>query len=120
MALIIYDGDCALCKASVEWGRRVTRGRVAFAPYQEAAGSFPQIPVEEFRRAVQLVLPDGEVASGAHAVFRALALGGAMRWLYWMYRHAPGFARLTEAVYRWVARHRSLVWRVAGRVSPRA
>ena len=67
--------------------------RVAYAPYQEAAAQFPQIPVENFKRAVHLVLPDGEVLSAAHAVFRSLALLPKYGWMLWAYHHVPGLRR---------------------------
>ena len=44
-----------------------------YAPFQEVGERFPQVSREEFAAAVKLILPDGEVRSGAHAVVTALA-----------------------------------------------
>ena len=76
------------------------------APSQEAGSRFPEIPPEDFRRSVQLVLPDGKVFSGAEAVFASLSFAPRGGRLLSAYRKVPGFAALTEAVYRGIADHR--------------
>ena len=112
--LLIYDGDCPFCRFWVErWKHRIGTA-VSFAPYQEAAHLFPEIPLERFRAAAQLRDTDGNFSSGAEAVFRALACapGASRRWLLWTYRHVPLFAVLSEAVYRWIARRRGGLYRL--------
>src|SRR6266566_2528792 len=89
--LLIFDGDCAFCRRWIERWRQLTRDRVAYAPSQEAAPRFPEIPPEAFRRAVQLVLPSGEVLEGAAAVFATLAWAPGGGILRAMYRRVPGF-----------------------------
>lgn len=72
--LVIYDGDCSFCRF---WLLRLRRGvgdRADYAPSQRVAAEFPEIPQEHFRRALQLILPDGRVFAGAEAVFRLQAL----------------------------------------------
>ena len=71
--LLLYDGDCGFCRFWVERWRSQTRGLVDFAPAQQEASRFPQIAENQWKRAVQLVMPDGAVYEGAEAVFRALA-----------------------------------------------
>lgn len=110
--LMIYDGDCSFCKAWIEYWRALSGDRVSYAPYQQVADSHPSIPREDFRRAVQLVLPWGEVVSGAHAVFQSLALAGNKVWLLRAYQRLPGFAAVTEGAYSVIARHRNLAWRL--------
>ncbi len=74
-----------------------------YAPSQEVAERFPEIPKERFARAFQLILPDGEVLGGAEAV-AALAGREAGRgpWLA-LYRRVPGAAPLAELAYRLIA-----------------
>jgi predicted DCC family thiol-disulfide oxidoreductase YuxK len=103
--LLIYDGACELCKTHVARLRRRSGDALDFVPYQEASGRIDSIDERELRHAVHLVEPDGRVTRAAEAIFRALAVGGRRR-LLWMYRHVPGFARASEAGYRWAARHR--------------
>lgn len=110
--LVVFDGDCGFCRFWIERWKGVMGERLDYAPYQEVAGRFDEIPEAEFRRAVALILPSGEVFSGAQAVVRALAevpeRGG---WLA-AYRRVPGFAALSELGYRLIAGHRNLATKV--------
>jgi predicted DCC family thiol-disulfide oxidoreductase YuxK len=123
--IMIYDGDCSFCRRWVARCRVLTGDRVAYAPSQEAAGSFPQIPAGEFQRAVQVVEPDGRVLPGAAGIFRALDEVPGRRWMGWAYRHLPGARPVCDAAYRLVAGHRrvaslftTLLW--GGHVEPPA
>ena len=104
--LVVYDGDCDFCRRWVERWRLTTGERVAYAPYQEVAEQFPEVPPERFRTAVVLITPEGEVYSGAEAVFVLLSHVPGCRWPMWAYRTLPGVAPVSEGVYRFVARHR--------------
>jgi predicted DCC family thiol-disulfide oxidoreductase YuxK len=105
----VYDGECDFCRRWIARWRTITRDRVDYAPYQEEAGRFPEIPHDEFRRAVQLIDVDGRVYSAAEAVFRSLAVRSGWAWLLWLYRRLPGFAPLSEGLYNVVARKRSIL-----------
>ena len=101
--LLIYDGRCGFCRIWIDYWKRLTGDRIEYAPSQEVGGRFPQIPEAAFAEAVQLVRPDGSVASGARAVFETL---GRER----VYESWPRVARLSEAAYRWIAQHRSFFY----------
>jgi hypothetical protein len=90
----------------------LTGGQIEYAPYQEVGERFPEVPRENFTRAVQLILPDGEVLSAAHAVFRSLAFVPGYAWMLWAYQNVPGFAVVAEWFYRRVAAHRSFFYQV--------
>ena len=110
--LLIFDGDCTFCRTWIDFWKQLTGDHIAYAPYQEVAAQFPQIPLENFKSAVQLVLPGGDVLSAAHAVFRFLAVIHKYAWMLWAYQHIPGFARISEWLYSLVAAHRSFFYRV--------
>ena len=111
--LLVYDGDCSFCRLWIERWRELTEGRkILYKPFQEVAELYPEVPREAFARAVQLILPDGEVLSAAHAVFRTLAFAPGLAWMLWVYRHIPGVAPVAEFVYRFVARHRNPLYRL--------
>jgi hypothetical protein len=61
---MIWDGECHFCKRWIERWREITAGKVDYATYQEAAARFPEIPVEQFKRAVAFIEPDGEAFFG--------------------------------------------------------
>ena len=108
--LLIYDGDCRFCRIWVHYWQRLTGDLVSYAPYQQVADLFPQIPATEFERAVQLMLPDGQVFSGADAVVRVLAVVPRHSWLLRVYLGLPGIPKLSRWIYGFVAAGRSLFY----------
>jgi predicted DCC family thiol-disulfide oxidoreductase YuxK len=105
---MIWDGECLFCKRWIERWREITAGNVDYAAYQDAAARFPEIPIEQFKRAVTIIEPDGETFFAAKAVYRSLRYRASRKWLTWSYDHVPGFAALSETAYTFIARHRSL------------
>jgi predicted DCC family thiol-disulfide oxidoreductase YuxK len=110
--IMVFDGDCRFCRHWIDRWRSLTGDRVRYAPFQEVAGQFPEIPRDAFVHAVQLIMPDGEVFSAAYAVFRTLAFVPRCTWMLWLYQHLPGFAFVTEFFYGFVARHRNALYRL--------
>jgi predicted DCC family thiol-disulfide oxidoreductase YuxK len=110
--LLVFDGDCAFCRIWIGFWKSLTGDSIAYAPYQEVAGRFPQIPLDNFKQAVQLILPDGEVFSAAKAVFRSLAHISGYTFLLPAYESVPGFGAVAEWCYRRVAAHRNLFYKV--------
>jgi predicted DCC family thiol-disulfide oxidoreductase YuxK len=106
--LVIFDGDCHFCRRWIERWRELTRGAVEYAPFQEVADRFPEIPRADFEQALHFIDRDGKVYRGAEAVFRSLGSIRAGRGFIWCYEHVPGFAPLAETAYRFIARHRQL------------
>ncbi|HXI38901.1 MAG TPA: lipase maturation factor family protein [Bryobacteraceae bacterium] len=109
--LLVFDGDCSFCRIWIGFWKQLTGGQIEYAPYQEAAERFPEVPHENFTRAVQLILPNGEVLSAGHAVLRLLAHVPGYAWILWTYRNVPGVAAVTEWLYRLIAAHRSFFYR---------
>jgi predicted DCC family thiol-disulfide oxidoreductase YuxK len=105
--LMIWDGDCHFCRRWIERWREITAGEVEYATYQEAAGRFPEIPREQFQKSVVYIDKDGGVCFAAEAVYRSLQCRSSRKWLAWSYNHVPGFAPISEAVYKFIARHRT-------------
>src|SRR5438874_4323327 len=106
--LLIWDGECDFCRLWIERWREITAGKVEYATYQQAAHQFPEIPVEQFKRAMALIEPGGETFFAAEAVYRSLRYRSSRRWLVWSYDHVPGFAVISEIAYKFIARHRRL------------
>ncbi|PYI45599.1 MAG: hypothetical protein DMF11_11480 [Verrucomicrobia bacterium] len=106
--LLIWDGECDFCRLWIERWREITARKVDYATYQEAAHQFPDISVEQFKRAMVLIEPDGETFFAAEAIYRSLRYRSSRRWLAWSYDHLPGFAAISEIAYKVIARHRGL------------
>jgi predicted DCC family thiol-disulfide oxidoreductase YuxK len=104
--LMIWDGECHFCRRWIERWREITAGEVEYVTYQEAANRFPEIPIEQFKRAVAFIEPDGKAFFAADAVYRSLRYRSSRRWLAWSYDRVPGFAAASELAYKFIARHR--------------
>ena len=107
--LVLFDGACGFCGIWIEYWRELTDSRVDYVPSQQAAANHPEVAAEEFTKSVQLILPDGRVRSGAHAVFQLLSYT-AINWPLHFYGTMPGFGRASEFAYRFIADHRSLFY----------
>jgi predicted DCC family thiol-disulfide oxidoreductase YuxK len=105
--LLIYDGDCGFCIYWARYWQKLTGHRVTYAPYQEVATEYPEIPLAAFQRAVQYVAPDGKIASGAEACFLTLNHASGKSFWLTLYRHLPGFAAIAERTYAFIASHRA-------------
>ena len=109
--ILVFDGDCSFCRLWIDRWKHLTGDRVEYAPYQQAASRFPEIPIEQFKSAVQFIEPSGEKTRAAQAVFRLLTYAPGKAWMNWAYDNVPPVAPVSEAVYRFVASHRSgLYW----------
>ncbi|WP_425156983.1 lipase maturation factor family protein, partial [Candidatus Binatus sp.] len=111
--LLIYDGDCGFCIYWVRYWQRLTGDRVTYAPYQEVAKQYPEIPIAAFKRAVQYIGPDGKIASGAEAAFLVLSHARGKGFWLTLYRRLPGFAEIAEHLYALIASQRSASYRVS-------
>lgn len=109
VAVLIYDGECAMCRASALWlmRRALSAGRLEILPCRSEARleRFPQVAEEACLTAMQLVLPDGRVRAGADAVPELLRRIRGWGWLAGVF-DLPGIRPLARRVYAWVARNR--------------
>jgi predicted DCC family thiol-disulfide oxidoreductase YuxK len=111
--LLVYDGDCGFCGYWACYWKKLTGDSVDYRPYQEVAAQYPAIPLADFQRAVQFIMPGGLHASAAHASFLTLNFArGRGIWLT-LYRKLPGFAAISELAYAFTAAHRPAFYRVS-------
>ncbi len=100
--LLIYDGDCELCRCFVAAIRRGEAGQLIRPRAYQAITLQPDMRARA-ESAVLLIHPDGRLEMGGTAVLSILNLGGHR----WANRLRTGFAhRLVTWGYQWVARHR--------------
>lgn len=105
---LIFDGDCGICRRSVDWVRKVDRdGRIEPVPYQASSVEerFPGIPRSDMESAMQLVASDGRRWQGARAAEELLRLVPGWSLLAPFFR-VPGVRWVAGHVYRAVARNR--------------
>jgi predicted DCC family thiol-disulfide oxidoreductase YuxK len=110
-AVLIYDGDCSMCRASALWlMRRALAGgasELELLPCRSTArrSRYPHITDEACLTAMQLALPDGRILSGADAVPEILDRIPRWRWLGRVF-DLPGARPLARRAYGWIARNR--------------
>ena len=107
--VLIYDGDCGICLYWVNYWQGLTGDSVEYRPYQVVAGNYPDISLDEFRRSIQYITPDGEVCSGAKAVYVLLKDRLPYKFYLLLYRFLPGFALLAEWAYTFFSKRRGLL-----------
>lgn len=108
LPLLVYDGDCGFCTASVAWlRRRLPAGsELTVAPWQDldlrAVGLLPT----EVLEAAWWVGPGGDRRRGARAAAAALRAAGGAWGVAGRVLDVPPVSWLAAAVYRLVARYR--------------
>src|SRR5437879_901930 len=104
---LMYDGECGLCRQSVDVVQRWDREhRLAVLPFQDRVrvAAFG-IPLPALAAAMHLVLPDGRVFAGADAAPEILRLLPGKGWLAGGFR-LPGVRSVARRLYAWIARRR--------------
>ncbi len=107
---LIYDGQCAFCRASVAL-LKILDSRDALEPVDlharepEIRSRVPGLTRESMLAAMQLVTPGGGVHAGYFA-FRRAAWAMPALWTALPFLYLPGMGSIGPAVYGWVARHR--------------
>jgi predicted DCC family thiol-disulfide oxidoreductase YuxK len=108
-AVLIYDADCPMCRASALWLMRLalSQQQLEILPCRASvrAERFPQISEQACLTAMQLALPDGRILAGADAVPELLRRIRGLGWLAAVFA-LPGMRPLARRVYAWVARNR--------------
>ncbi len=110
---LIYDEGCGFCLYWVRYWQRLIGSSVNYAPYQEVARQYPDIPVTAFQRAVKFVTSDGKIASGAEACFLLFSHASCRGFWLTLYRRVPGFAAISEKAYAFVASNRAVFFRLS-------
>lgn len=109
---LLFEGDESICRRAVaRWSASGPRS-VDWLPWRSARARFPDLPESQLASAPTLVLPSGEVFSGARAVLRALHLSGReLPWFF--YRRYVGVSLLVDAIFSFASRRRALLSRIA-------
>jgi predicted DCC family thiol-disulfide oxidoreductase YuxK len=109
LATLIYDAECSMCRASALWlmRRALSSGALEILPCRSSVrrARFPQVTEEACLTAMQLVLPDGRILSGADAVPELLRRIRGWGWVAGVFA-LPGVRPLGRRVYAWVAQNR--------------
>lgn len=108
--LVLFDGDCGLCRAFAHWvRRRDRRGHFLWLPYQEASpeklatwGLSPQRCAQR----LYLITRRGRILSGAFGINAILLHLSGWRWLVLALYALPPLLLLQMALYALIAKYR--------------
>jgi len=107
--VLIYDAECPVCRASVDWVLRNAVDRDAFETLpcrsEETRARFPAVTETACLQAMHLVLPDGTILAGERALPEILRRTRRYRLAADLFR-LPGAGILSRLLYRAFARRR--------------
>ena len=113
--VVLYDGACGLCTSSMRRWQVRSRGVVSFSPYGEGVEAC-EIEMPEVPQSLILIEKNGDVRTGAEAIFRLMALCespfGGVAWR--MHEKIGIFRFLSALIYRHIAKRRHLLSRLLG------
>jgi predicted DCC family thiol-disulfide oxidoreductase YuxK len=103
--VIVYDDDCGFCTWSARWAvRHGPFDAVGFAnltPDQR-----DRLPAD-FEDCAHLLTANDVYSCGAATEWTILRIAPSLHWLFVVIRLVPGYTRIRERLYRWVADHRA-------------
>lgn len=109
-AVILYDGDCALCRKTTSMLKRLDWfGRLAFHNCRDAAGIPSHSAHLDSARMIQemhVLTPDRTRALSGFRAVRWIAGRVPLLWPLYPLLFIPGLPRLGQKLYLWVARNR--------------
>jgi predicted DCC family thiol-disulfide oxidoreductase YuxK len=110
-AQVIYDGDCAFCRKSVQllqqldWFKQLAyvNFRAADEPVLQGSRLAGALPLTE---EMHLLTPDGRQVYHGFGAFRWLAWRLPLFWPLAPFLYLPGIPALGQWLYLWIARNR--------------
>jgi predicted DCC family thiol-disulfide oxidoreductase YuxK len=103
-SVLVFDGDCGFCQRCARLARRWVRPRARIEAWQSLDLADLGLTADECAAALQWV--GAERRSGGRAV-AAVLRAGVFPWpILGAFVDSPVVRPATDAVYRWVARHR--------------
>ncbi|MEV6805628.1 DUF393 domain-containing protein [Streptomyces sp. NPDC017248] len=106
LPVLVYDGDCGFCSASVAFARRRVKPRCDIEASQRAELDALGVTRQRAEYEALWVTPDGRVYGGAQAVARALLSAGRGWAVAGALLRLPPLRWAAHGVYRVIARNR--------------
>jgi predicted DCC family thiol-disulfide oxidoreductase YuxK len=105
--LLVYDGGCKFCVSQVAHLRGLLGECFEMVSFREPQffAQHPQLTLTECEKAIQLMMPSGQVFSGAEAVAQLMGHAPWLALFKWVY-YVPGLRMLWDWLYANVSMHR--------------
>jgi predicted DCC family thiol-disulfide oxidoreductase YuxK len=104
--VLLYDGECALCRRSIRWLQKHLPVQPDLQPWQGADLAALGVAEAEASHSVQWVEPSGRVSGGATAVARLLVSNGGRWAVLGRLMLVPPASWVAAAIYWLVAKYR--------------
>jgi predicted DCC family thiol-disulfide oxidoreductase YuxK len=104
--VLLFDGDCGFCTASVQWLERWVRPTARIIAWQFADLAALGVDVQDCTTSIQWVTAPGQATSEAVAAAAVLRTGRPPWPVVGRAMVAPGVRQLANAVYRLIAANR--------------
>ena len=104
--VLVFDGDCGFCTATVQWAERFVRPTATVIAWQFVDLAELGISAEQCQTSIQWVSAPGDVRSEARAAAALLATGRQPWPIVGALMSLPGVVQFANACYRLVARNR--------------
>jgi predicted DCC family thiol-disulfide oxidoreductase YuxK len=109
--MMVWDGECGFCKYWITHWNSKTDDRLDYFTFQEVASQYPDIPLQEFRKASRLIETDGRIYSGPDSAFRSFSYFNpkTLVWHRW-YNSYKWFTFICDHGYNFIATHRPFMF----------
>ena len=101
--VLLYDGDCAICRRAVDWVRRTLPVQPDVQAFQSADLLALGVSRAEASRAIQWIEPSGRVSAGHFAAARLLVSNGPPWSLVGWLMFVPPVSWVAAGLYRLMA-----------------
>ena len=104
---IIYDDACGFCSQGIERLKKITGTQIDYIGRSELDASSYGLKEADLQESIKFIeLPEAKVYSGAQAIFKAIASNKIFKLANFLYNYLPGFALVSESVYKIIAKNR--------------
>lgn len=105
--ILLFDGDCAFCTASVDFLKRHVRPRAQITPWQRADLEALGVSAQECQKSIQWFAAPASAPLTQGRAVAAVCLVGATPWpIVGRMMQLPGIVNVANAAYRLVAANR--------------
>ncbi len=107
---IIYDDACGFCSQGIERLKKITGTQIDYIGRSKLNASSYGLQEKDLQESIKFIeFPETKVFSGAQAIFKAIAYNKFFKLPLCFYNYLPGFAWISEAVYKVIAKNRGKI-----------
>ncbi len=110
-ATLLFDGDCGFCQTNVRRIDKLLNSDTTVLPYQKFDFSQTKVTRKDAESALVFIATDSEYYIGAAALSKWLMTGNTLYKVFGSIIAIPGFSQSAQILYKFIAKHKSLLSR---------